>query len=47
VSEDSAPTPSLWYLLAVIPGTVLVVGLLTTFATRVGARRPIAETLRT
>jgi ABC-type lipoprotein release transport system permease subunit len=36
----------LWQLLAVVPGTVLVVALLTAIPARIGARRPVAEILQ-
>jgi ABC-type lipoprotein release transport system permease subunit len=36
----------LWQLLAVVPGTVLVVALLTAIPARIAARRPVAEILR-
>jgi putative ABC transport system permease protein len=38
--------PPLWQLLAVAPVTVLVMAALTTVPARVGARRPVADTLR-
>jgi putative ABC transport system permease protein len=38
--------PPLWWLLAVLPGTLLVVGLLTAIPARFGARRPVALVLR-
>jgi putative ABC transport system permease protein len=41
---DAAP-PLAW-LLAVVPGTLLVVALLTAIPARIGARRPVAEVLR-
>jgi putative ABC transport system permease protein len=46
ISEDFAPLPSLWSLLAVLPGSVLVVAVLTMIPARVGARRPVAEILQ-
>jgi ABC-type lipoprotein release transport system permease subunit len=46
VSQDATTTPSFWSLLAVVPGTVLVVVALTTLPARVGARRPVAEVLQ-
>ena len=36
----------LWQLLAVVPVTVLVVAVLTILPARLGARRPVAEVLR-
>ncbi len=39
-------TPPLWWLLAVIPGTLIVVGLLTAIPARIGATRSPAEVLR-
>jgi ABC-type lipoprotein release transport system permease subunit len=44
--EDGVTGPPLWQLLAVIPGTVLVVAALTTIPARLGARRPTAEILQ-
>jgi ABC-type antimicrobial peptide transport system permease subunit len=46
VSPDTAPLPPLWWLIAVLPGTVLVVAALTMVPARVGARRPVAEILQ-
>jgi hypothetical protein len=46
ISEDFAPLPSTWLLLAVLPGTVLVVAVLTMIPAGVGARRPVAEILQ-
>jgi ABC-type lipoprotein release transport system permease subunit len=42
---DGVTGPPLWQLLAVVPVTVLVVAVLTAIPARLGARRPIAETL--
>ena len=43
---DSTTTiPPLWQLLAVVPATVLVVAGLTAIPARIGARRPVAQTL--
>ena len=42
---DKASPPVLW-LLAVIPGTLLVVAALTAIPARIAARRPVAEVLR-
>ena len=42
--EEAAPP--LWWLLAVIPGTLIVVGLLTAIPARIGATRSPAEVLR-
>lgn len=36
----------LWQLLAVVPGTVLVIAALTAIPARLGARRPVAEILQ-
>jgi ABC-type lipoprotein release transport system permease subunit len=44
--EDGVTGPPLWQLLAVVPGTVLVVAALTTIPARLGARRPAAEILQ-
>jgi putative ABC transport system permease protein len=46
VDPDEAPIPSLWWLLAVVPATLLVVAGLTTLPARRGARRPVAENLQ-
>jgi hypothetical protein len=46
VDPDSTTMPQLWQLLAVVPGTVLVIAALTAVPARIGARRPIAEILR-
>jgi ABC-type lipoprotein release transport system permease subunit len=43
---DSTTIPPLWQLLAVVPGTVLVVAGLTAIPARLGARRPVAEILQ-
>jgi ABC-type lipoprotein release transport system permease subunit len=43
---DGVTGPPLWQLLAVVPGTVLVVATLTTIPARLGARRPTAEILQ-
>jgi ABC-type lipoprotein release transport system permease subunit len=46
VDPDGTTIPPLWQLLSVVPGTVLVVAALTAIPTRIGARRPAAEVLR-
>ena len=46
VDPDSTTLPPLWQLLAVVPGTVLVVAGLTAIPARIGARRPAAEILQ-
>ncbi len=46
VVPDEAPIPPLWWLLAVVAGTVLVVAVLTTIPARLGARRPVAQILQ-
>jgi putative ABC transport system permease protein len=46
VVPDETPTPPLWWLLAVVAGTVLVVAILTTIPARLGARRPVAQILQ-
>jgi len=38
--------PPLWWLIAVVPGTLLVVAGLTAIPARIGARRPVAEILQ-
>lgn len=43
---DRAIVPPLWQLLVVVLGTALVIGGLTTVPARRGARRPVAEVLR-
>lgn len=45
ISQDAAPLPPAWSLIAVLPGTVLVVAVLTMIPAQVGARRPVAEIL--
>jgi hypothetical protein len=44
--DATTPIPPLWQLLAVVPGTVLMVATLTAIPARLGARRPVAEVLR-
>jgi ABC-type lipoprotein release transport system permease subunit len=44
--DDGVTGPPLWQLLAVVPGTVLVVATLTTIPARLGARRPTAAILQ-
>ena len=44
--DSTTPMPPLWQLLVVVPGTVLVVAGLTAIPARLGARRPVAEILR-
>ena len=46
VDPDGTVTPPLWQLLAVVPGTVLAIALLTAIPARISARRPVADTLR-
>jgi putative ABC transport system permease protein len=46
LSQDETPMPPLWQLLAVLPGTVVVVVVLTIVPARLGARRPVAEVLQ-
>jgi putative ABC transport system permease protein len=38
--------PPTWQLLAVVPGTALVVAMLTAIPARLGARRPVAGILQ-
>jgi ABC-type lipoprotein release transport system permease subunit len=45
VSDTDTIAPPLWQLLAVVPGTVLVVAALTAIPARLGARRPVGEIL--
>lgn len=42
----STASPPVWWLLCVIPGTLIAVALVTAIPAGIGARRPIAETLR-
>jgi ABC-type lipoprotein release transport system permease subunit len=44
--RDRATLPSLWQLLALVAGTVLVVAALTAVPARLGSRRPLTETLQ-
>jgi putative ABC transport system permease protein len=44
--SDRATLPSLWQLLAVVLGTVLVVAALTAVPARFGGRRPVTESLQ-
>jgi ABC-type lipoprotein release transport system permease subunit len=44
--SDRATLPSLWQLLALVAGTVLVVAALTAVPARLGGRRPVTETLQ-
>jgi putative ABC transport system permease protein len=44
--EDGVTGPPVWQMLAVVPGTVLVVAALTTIPARLGARRPAAQILQ-
>ena len=46
VDPDETTMPPLWQLLAVVPGTVLIVALLTVIPAGISARRPVAEVLR-
>jgi ABC-type lipoprotein release transport system permease subunit len=46
VDPDSTTMPPLWQLLAVVPGTILVVAGLTDIPARISARRPVAEILQ-
>ena len=46
VDPDETTTPPLWQLLAVVPGTILVVAALTAIPARISARRPAAEILQ-
>ena len=43
---DGVTGPPTWQLLAVVPGTLLVVAALTSIPARLGARRPAAEILQ-
>jgi putative ABC transport system permease protein len=38
--------PPLWWLIAVVPGILIVVAALTAIPARIGARRPVAEILQ-
>jgi ABC-type lipoprotein release transport system permease subunit len=44
--SDRATLPSLWQLLALVAGTVIVVAALTAVPARLGGRRPVTETLQ-
>jgi putative ABC transport system permease protein len=44
--DSTTPIPPLWQLVAVVPGTVLVVAALTAIPARLSARRPVAEILQ-
>jgi putative ABC transport system permease protein len=46
VDPDATPVPPLWQLLTVVPGTVCLVAALTAIPARIGARRPVADILR-
>jgi putative ABC transport system permease protein len=46
VDPDETVLPPLWQLLAVVPGTVLTIAVLTAIPARISARRPAAEALR-
>jgi putative ABC transport system permease protein len=46
VDPDQVTLPPLWQLLAVVPCTVLLIAALTAVPARIGARRPVAEILR-
>jgi putative ABC transport system permease protein len=46
VDPDPTTIPPLWQLLAVVPGTALVVAALTTIPAHLGARRTVTETLQ-
>ena len=46
VDPDGTVMPPLWQLLAVVPGTVLAIALLTAIPARISARRPVADALR-
>lgn len=46
VDPEGATFPPFWQLLAVAPATMFVVAALTTVPARLGARHPVAETLR-
>jgi ABC-type lipoprotein release transport system permease subunit len=47
VDPDASTTlPPLWQLLAVVPGTVLLIAALTAIPARIGSRRPVAEILQ-
>jgi putative ABC transport system permease protein len=46
VSDSDTIVPPLWQLLAVVPGTVLVIAVLTAIPARIGGRRPVADILQ-
>jgi putative ABC transport system permease protein len=45
-SAGTVTVPSAWWLLATVAGTLAAVAALTTIPARIGARRPVAEILR-
>jgi ABC-type lipoprotein release transport system permease subunit len=45
--DSATPMPQLWQLLAVVPCTELGIAALTAIPARIGARRPVADVLRT
>jgi ABC-type lipoprotein release transport system permease subunit len=44
--DAATPTPPLWQLLAVVPGTVLLIAALTAIPARIGARRAAGQVLQ-
>ncbi|HET8950097.1 MAG TPA: FtsX-like permease family protein, partial [Solirubrobacteraceae bacterium] len=46
VDPDETVLPPLWQLLAVVPGTVIAIAILTAIPARISARHPAAEVLR-
>ena len=46
VDPDETVLPPLWQLLAVVPGTVIAIAVLTAIPARISARHPAAEVLR-
>jgi ABC-type lipoprotein release transport system permease subunit len=46
LSDDDTPSPSLWWLVVAVVGSVLVVAGLTAIPARLSARRPVAEVLQ-
>jgi putative ABC transport system permease protein len=45
VTPDSAPSPPLWALVAVVPATAVAIAALTSVPARLAANRPVAEAL--
>lgn len=46
VDPDEVPMPPVWWLVALVPGVVVVVAALTALPARLAARRPVAPILQ-